>query len=250
MFKKIFRTDYQGQNIKKIEDDITFDYFIEPRENVFKRPNTDSAIILGNGPTKNHRQVQQLLLINSNKVSESYKLVYACNRAVTDQMIYDYYILKHKVFLGEVREKKSNLLPQVYLPYDIFLDYKDECNLLPLYVTKLDPCNVLPNISYFDSGTSAAYLSCFDGHKKVFLLGFDGDIGFGWQTIYDGEFPYNNNKADMSKWEDSLLTVMSTYTETTFYRLQLDGQSPPNSWLDLPNFQNLSFREFVLAGDF
>ena len=153
-----YRTDYIGETINRITDGETTSYFVAPRENAFTAPYTDTAIVLGNGITKNYRETKQLLRINANKVAESYKLVYACNRAISDESDYDYYVLKHRVFLGEMPAKRKS---QVYLPYDIFLDYKDDCNLIPY-------------ISQFDSGASAAYIACFDGHKKVFLMGFDG----------------------------------------------------------------------------
>lgn len=230
-----FRTDYVGETINKIVDGETTSYFVAPRENVFVVPQTDAAIVLGNGITKNSKEVQQLLRVNSNKVSESYKLVYACNRAISDEANYDYYVLKHRVFLGEM---PANRKSQVYLPYDIFLDYKDDCNLIPY-------------ISQFDSGASAAYLACFDGHKKVFLMGFDGDLGAGWQTAYDGSFPYDyKGDIDMTTWQYAMYHVMNAYTDTEFYRVQLDGQTAPDLWRSLPNFRDVTVRQAVLLGDF
>ena len=111
---------------------------------------------------------------------------------------------------------------------------------------------MLPMVSYLDSGASAAMLAAFDGHQKVFLIGFDGDLGRGWQTLYDDTYPYNENKVDLplDTWQNNLYEVMSAYKDTKFYRLQSDGQRAPDKWRQLPNFKDVSFRDAVLLGDF
>jgi hypothetical protein len=232
---KYYRTNYTGEEVNNNNGELVT-YKVTPRPNVFIPPFTNSAIILGNGRTRNHDSIKQLLTINSKKLFESYKLVYACNRAIEDEMNYDYYILKQRWFLTSVPENKAS---QIYLPYDIFLDYQDTYNMLPY-------------ISYFDAGASAAYLACFDGHKKVFLVGFDGDYGTGFKTIYDGTDGYGDGTQpiDYSSWADYLHRVMYIYSDVDFYRIQLDAAAPPQSWSNLTNFHNIGFREAILLGDF
>ena len=230
-----YRTDYVGENINNMKDGETISYFIRPRENVFTKSNVDAAIVLGNGRTKDHKDVQLLLKTNARKLAQGYKLVYACNRAVHDETTYDYYVLKHRVFLANIN---ANRLVTTYLPYDIFLDYKDNANLLPY-------------VSHFHAGASAAYLSCFDGHKRVFLMGFDGDTGR-WQTAYDGIYPYSdgNGTIDYKIYMDHMTNVMRVYRNVEFYRLRLDGQTAPGDWRSLPNFRDVTMREMVMLGDF
>jgi hypothetical protein len=232
-----YRTDYVGETINYYDDNgKSLSYFVKPRDNVFMKSNVTSAIILGNGLTRNYSEIKLLLKTNANKFAEGYKLVYACNRAVSDEETYDYYILKHSVFMAGVRQERKG---QIYLPYNIFMTYKDDCNILPY-------------ISYFDSGASAAYLSCFDGHKKVFLIGFDGDCGNKWRTVYDGTFPYvdQNLEVQLKASHDYLYNVMSVYKDVEFYRIQMDGQESAEIWQSLPNFHTVTVREAVLAGDF
>ena len=182
-----YRTDYIGENINGYDTDgNSYSLFVPPRENMFITPKTDTAIVLGNGVTRSYQQVQYLLHVNSKKVSEGYKLVYACNKAINDPMTYDYYVLRHRVFMSSVPDER---LSQIYLPSDIFLDYKDQANLIPF-------------LTGYDAGSTAAFIACFDGHKKVMLTGFDGDRGSGYETVYDGEFPYTNPEdADFNKWQ-------------------------------------------------
>ena len=235
--QKYYRTNYTGENINTFNSDgQPVSYFVAPRENVFKTPFTDTAIILGNGQTRNYPAIQHLLKVNTRKVAESYKLVYACNLAIEDQDEYDYYIIKNRAFLANVPEHRKN---QIYLPYDIFLDYQNESNLLPY-------------ISYFNAGAQAAYLACFDGHKKIFLFGFDGDYGNGFKTVYDNQSIYGDGTTSVhyGDWADYLYRVMQIYRDVQFYRIQADAEAPPISWQSLPNFKNVGIREAVLTGDF
>lgn len=234
----LYRTDYVGETINGYSKTTgkPSSVFVKPRENLFIPPFTKNAIVLGNGITRNYPEVQLLLTTNARKVAESYKLVYSCNRAVHDETSYDYYVLKHRVFLANIPRDR---IPQIYLTPEIFIDYKQNCNLLPY-------------IHWLDSGTSAAYLSCFDGHKRVFLFGFDGDCGRGYQTVYDEFYPYNENAktVDYDTWVNGLYTVMNTYREVFFFRVQIDGQETPVAWKNLPNFRTITVREAVLLGDF
>jgi hypothetical protein len=237
IFNTQYRKDYVGETITSNRNDESITYFATPRPNIFtKVGGSDAAIVLGNGPTRNSKEVKQLIRINSNKVAESYKLTYACNRAIVEQENYDYYVMKNKAFLAQTPFEKRS---QIYLPYDIYIDFRDDCNLLPYK-------------SYYDAGISAAYLAAFDGHKSVFLFGFDGNLGNGWQTVYDGSPLYSTGttEIDYSKWENHFYEVMRQYHHTQFYRLQLDGQTAPDLWKSLPNFKNVSLREAVVLGDF
>lgn len=231
-----YRKDYVGETVNWIVDGETNSRFIKPLPDAFVKSNSISAIVLGNGLTRDYPDHKKLMKINSKRLAQSYKLVYACNRAVHEEETYDYYVLKHKSFLIGVKKERR---PQIYLPNDIFIEAVGDYNMLPM-------------VSYLDSGASAAMLAAFDGHKKVFLFGFDGDLGRGWQTLYDDVYPYNENKVDIpfTSWQNGLYEVMSAYKDTEFYRLQSDGQRAPDKWRQLPNFKDVSYRDAVLLGDF
>ena len=232
------REDYIGETINGYSyvTNKPTSFFVEPRPNVFTQPFTTTAIILGNGITRNYPEVQLLINLNYKRSVEGYKLVYACNQAIHDELTYDYYVVKQNVFLARANEERAT---QTYVPYDIFVENKDKCNLLPY-------------VSHMDSGASAAYLACFDGHKKIFLFGFDGDCGAGYQTMYDQIYPYTENSKtiDYNCWKDYLTTVMTVYSDVSFYRVQIDGQESPIEWRSLSNFKDVTVRQAVLLGDF
>jgi hypothetical protein len=234
----LYRTDYVGETINgyNVSSGESTSVFVKPKDNVFTAPYTNTAIILGNGITRDYPEIKLLITANAKKIAAAYKLVYACNRAIYDEMIYDYYVLKHNVFSSGADVSK---LSKSYFPYDLYIENRIYSNLIPY-------------ISHMDSGASAAYLACFDGHQRVFLFGFDGDCGRGYQTVYDNTFPYNQNAntVDYDTWKDYLTEVMTAYKDVEFFRVQSDGQASPNEWKQLPNFKTVTVREAVLLGDF
>jgi hypothetical protein len=112
---------------------------------------------------------------------------------------------------------------------------------------------LVPQNVQSDSGSLAAYLACFDGHKKVFLLGYDN---------YQEESVTNNVYKDTPAYQDashtfngayfelSMRVVMETYSTVEFVRVmpQAEYWCPP-SWTARLNFRQISFRDFVLEAD-
>ena len=92
------------------------------------------------------------------------------------------------------------------------------------------------NLSY-DAGALAAYMACFDGHKKVFLLGYDSYT----ETI---EHP---TQAFFIK---TLAEVVKTYNNVDFVRVMPTASYSCDPQLSsFPNFRQISYRDFVLEAD-
>jgi hypothetical protein len=96
------------------------------------------------------------------------------------------------------------------------------------------------------TATVAAWLACFDGHKEIFLLGFDGQHCEG----------YNNNIYVPSDTEDKHRTIedhkirqqmhelMTTYPGVDFYLVN-NGESVYEEWRNCPNFQRMTYPQWV-----
>lgn len=102
------------------------------------------------------------------------------------------------------------------------------------------PRNVLkhPGIFYtipynppFAKEVLLAYLAAFDGHKEVFLLGYNNDAGIG-----------------QSDWSVQMAKVMATYPATKFYHVGYKSHTP-DDWKNYANLQQLTFREFISYAD-
>ena len=229
---QIFRSNYTGEVIYDARSGTQTAVQVAPRQ--FQSSDCESAIVLGNGPSRLNNQIQVMLRANGNRPYPSYKSVYACNAAIRDTKA-DYYVVKSNLLFQEIT---SDQYPQIFLASELYLLFK-EANLIPLNY-------------HYNAGASAAHLAAFDEHKKVFLFGFDGQDSVA-HNIYTGTSGYDTEETsvDHYKWEQHMLEVISLYQDTTFYRVMADGcEQCPESWKKMPNFQQVSIREAILAGDF
>jgi len=107
----------------------------------------------------------------------------------------------------------------VYAHANPILDYPSKFYLVPQ-----DPS--------WNAGAVAMYLACFDGHKKVFFMGFDGRQG-------DDVF-----------YEKTLSIVFDLYPEVDFVRVMpTDTYYMPESWKYKVNLRQITFNDFVIEAD-
>jgi hypothetical protein len=71
------------------------------------------------------------------------------------------------------------------------------------------------------------YLAAFDGHKEIFLLGY-------------------NNRVDggHNQWMDQITTIFSAYSGTKFYLVGEDHHMP-DAWVDCSNVQCMDYRSWI-----
>jgi len=91
---------------------------------------------------------------------------------------------------------------------------------------------LIPQDPPWNAGTIAAYMACFDGHTKIFLMGFDGKQG---EDLF---------------YEKSMLELFGMYPEVEFIRVSpTTGYYMPESWKYLPNVRQIDYRMFTLEAD-
>jgi hypothetical protein len=75
----------------------------------------------------------------------------------------------------------------------------------------------------------AAYLAAFDGHKEIFLLGYD-------QYTITGE--------RRTKIIESMVPILKAYPSTKFYHVISEGETP-REWLPFRNLKTMPLMEYV-----
>jgi hypothetical protein len=109
---------------------------------------------------------------------------------------------------------------------------------------------LIPHDPYTDAGTTALYLAAFDGHKKIFMLGFDGqpDVGYNY-NVYAGTVNYDPKRTTIleQKWINDRKQVFDTYTDVEFIRVtQFNTERIPEQWKYCTNFRQICHTDFVL----
>jgi hypothetical protein len=102
----------------------------------------------------------------------------------------------------------------VYSSAKLCMDNPNLFYLIPYNPNLLDMC-------------SAVYLAAFDGHKEIFLLGFNKDT-----------------PVSKPLWHLEIVSIMNTYAGVRFY-LVGEPTNMYDAWLDCANAQAINYREFI-----
>jgi hypothetical protein len=246
--KKIYRSDYQGEDVVK---DLIYQNTNWTRNtefvpnNVINNQTVNRAVIIGNGPSR--KQLYPLgdlfgLLANHRAGlfgSEAIQ-TYGCNALYRD-FSPNFLVANGPEITKEIAESgycESNI---VYSDGGSVLDYPRK-----FYLTPQSPS--------WDAGAIAAYIACFDGHKKLYMIGFDGHSGQATEhyNIYNGtngypEFQSSNTEAFFIK---SMSNLMDLYNDVEFIRVMpTPNWWCPEEWKFKLNFRQIEFRDFVLEVD-
>lgn len=251
--KKIYRKDYSGEDVNVIGLYIDKEWQYQKEyipNSVHNLPLSNRAVVIGNGISRldfdlrlilNHRETAVwgeqgpwIPALTAKKFN-----TYGCNA------IYRHYQPDFVVAVGDEMIKE--------------IAESEYCNNYPVYANAWAVAaypgkfNFIPQDLAFNSGAIAAYLAAFDGHKKVFMLGFDGiDSEVNNYNVYTGTpcYPADSQNVTESFWANALAEVMKTYSDTEFIRVAPTSTfRTPEPWKYLLNFRTITFRQFVLEAD-
>jgi hypothetical protein len=116
-----------------------------------------------------------------------------------------------------------------------------------------DKFSFLPQNPNFNAGAMSAYMAAFDGHKRIFMLGFDGiDTPNNTYNMFAGtnNYPPLDYLMTEDYWVVCLKNIMETYSDTEFIRVCPTKKfRTPEAWKNCLNFKQIDFRQFVSAAD-
>ncbi len=91
---------------------------------------------------------------------------------------------------------------------------------------------LIPQDPSWNAGSIATYLACFDGHTKIYLMGFDGKPG------------------NDAFYEQTMLEIFNMYNDVDFVRVMPTvGWYMPESWKYVVNLRQITYRDFVIEAD-
>lgn len=224
--KQIYRSSYAGEQVVTsltLENNEWIPETEYVPNSVFNTHTTTQAIVFGNGESRNDFNLDHIKNHKGGLFGVDRLQSYGCNN------FYKEFTPDFLVAVGDatVEELANSTYPDdniVYVNGEHVVKYPSKFYLIP------------QNVSY-DAGAIAAYMACFDGHKKVYLLGYDG------YTVDDE----NNTSAF---WLNTLLTVIGTYSDVDFVRVMPTREySCASELLSQPNFRQIDYRDFVLEAD-
>jgi hypothetical protein len=243
--KKLYRSTYTGEDLIR-EMTYTGGEWVKTKEFV---PNqitniqiSGKAVVLGNGSSRLELHPNLLTLLATHKgglLASGRVQTYGCNAILRD--FSPDFTIANDALAPELVNKGLCDTNIIYGTSDMVLDYPGKFYLVPQN----------PN---WDSGALAAYLACFDGHKTVYLMGFDthsGDPNY-HMNVYSGTFGYPHKRSPTTEkyFEQTLKAVMDTYNDVDFVRVSpTPNFYMPELWKYQLNLRQITFNDFVLEVD-
>jgi hypothetical protein len=236
---KHYRSNYKGENVvvdRNYNEGVWHDITERVHNAVENNQISNRAVVLGNGPTRLAFDLQHLKNYSGHLGADTVQ-TYGCNALYRD-FTPDFLIASgHPNIVKELAESKYIEDNIVYTNAIHLLEYPGKFYLIP-------------HDSYTNAGTAALYLAAFDGHKKIFMLGFDGqpDQGFNY-NIYAGTNGYDTKHSLVldDKWILDCKQVFDVYNDVEFIRVtQFNTEKIPELWKYATNFRQISHSEFVL----
>jgi hypothetical protein len=236
---KRYRSNYFGENIisSRVYENGQWTTLTEHVTNaVVNNQISNQAVVFGNGLSRASFNTKLITHHKGGLLGADKLQTYGCNAMYRDTTL-DFLIVTDRILAIEL--SKSDYINNniVYTRVTHTLEFPKRFYLIP-------------NDMYADAGSTALYIAAFDGHKKIFLLGFDGqDTPFFNHNIYAGTNGYDAKNFNISdeKWRSNQAMIFSLYEEIDFVIVSETGHAPmPESWKYLTNVRPLSFANFIL----
>lgn len=200
---------------------------------------SNKAVVFGNGESRLDFNVKHVMNHKSGLLGADTLQTYGCNAFFRDHTP-DFLVCTNRVTAQELVTNNYTTGNIVYSRVDIMLEFPNKFYLIPHDI-------------YADAGTTALYLAAFDGHKRIYMLGFDGqDREIRNNNIYAGTAGYDAQQVSVSddKWAENQKMVFDTYNDVDFVHVSISGRHRiPESWKYCANLRRISFRDMVLEAD-
>jgi hypothetical protein len=239
---KIYRANYGGER-------ITTEAAFQGSEWLYKTEWVPTAVannqlskiatIIGNGSSRKTFPIKLLMTHMAGRLGAKSMQTYACNAAYRD-ITPTFLVAVGNEICDEIASSDYCNKNIVYANSDKILKYPNTFYLVPQdYVS--------------NAGSVATYLACFDGHEKIYLVGFDNGAGEHYNNnMYADTNGYAGVRQNYSDdyWIMAMEHIKTTYNEVEFERVtSTPSYSCPATWLRLPNFRQISFNQYIIEAD-
>jgi hypothetical protein len=240
---KSYRKDYTGEDIivERRQENQTWHSVTETVPNAITNNQISGrAAVIGNGP---NRLTFDLNLLKKPQGLLGSKTVqtYGCNALYRD-FTPDFLVASgDNGIISEIAASNFVNNNIVYTNNLHLLEHPSKFYLIPY-----DP--------YADAGTAAAYIAAFDGHTKIYLIGFDGHaLDEHNHNVYADTNGYDakwNFEIDHNKWVQNRKQLFNVYSDVDFVWVTPFGRNLiPEDLKWCGNYRQISFRDFVLECD-
>lgn len=238
-----YRRDYTGEDIiveRKHEGRVWHDTTETVPNQITNNQISDRAVVIGNGVSRLDFDLQHLKT-KSGLLGSKTVQTYGCNALYRD-FVPDFLVATGNNGIIEEVANSSYINDNIVYTNNLhLLEHPGKFYLIPY-----DP--------YADAGTAAAYIAAFDGHKKIYLLGFDGHTADGHNNnVYADTNGYDSKwefEVEGNKFINNRVQLLNTYRDVDFVWVTPWGRNIiPEALKWCQNHRQISYRDFVLECD-
>ena len=239
---KLYRRGYTGEEIiaqRTLQDGNWTTVTEHVPSNVTNNQISNRAVVFGNGESRLTFNTKHVMDHKSGLLGADTLQTYACNAFYRDHTP-DFLVCSDRRIAQELVTSNFTAANVVYTRVDIMLEFPNKFYLIPHDI-------------YADAGTTALYLAAFDGHKRIYMLGFDGqESKVRNNNIYADTNGYDARASSISssKWEENQREIFNVYNDVDFVHVSETGRHRiPESWKYCSNLRRISYRDMVLEAD-
>lgn len=240
--EKRYRSKYAGEDIiteRYMEGGQWHETTEHVDNKVINNQISNVAVVFGNGESRTMINPQKIIGKKSGLLGAKAPQTYGCNAFYRDHTP-DFMVCTDRILAKEMVDSGFTNDNIVYTHPIISLEFPGKFYMIP-------------NDPYANAGATAAYIACFDGHRKVYLLGCEGQDGSNYNNnVYAGSNGYSEKSRNMAgaKYSKHFAEVMSVYDDVDFILVTKSGRYPmPSEWVGLTNVRQMSLREMVVDAD-
>jgi hypothetical protein len=115
-------------------------------------------------------------------------------------------------------------------------------------ITSKQHINLFSPHKGWSSGPTALWFACTQGHKNIYIFGFDYQgINGKFNNVYADTFNYKKSTDSATffgNWLNQTEKTIKEYRSVNFYRIADAGSFVPEKLSTLPNLQHMTFEEF------
>jgi hypothetical protein len=240
--KKLYRSTYFGESIttSMTYKDGAWEYESEHIPNsVINNQISNRAVVIGNGLSRSNFDLNLIKRHKGGLLASGALQSYGCNALYRDFAPH-FLVANGSEIIEEISQSNYCNEHIVYTGARSILDYPGKFYLVPQ-----EPS--------WNAGAIATYLAAFDGHTKIYLIGFDGIESLKYSNNIYGSSPgyakpvYGYNDDFFVR---AMLEVFNTYSEVEFVRVMPTANwAMPEAWKYCVNVRQIDYRDFALEVD-
>lgn len=197
---------------------------------------TGNALVIGNGRSRLDLDLTVISNHRGGHLGKKKLTTYGCNSLYCD-FTPTFLVANSDTICEKIAASKYSTTNVTYTNAEQIIQYPGHFHLIPYNC-------------HWNAGATATWMACFDGMKKIYLLGFDNQPTLGENSnVYVGAEGYETaaSLVNDSSWISTMYDIFTTYDDVDF--VWVNPVYMPEQWKYAANLRQATIRDFIVEAD-